>query len=123
MKWIFAAVFFGNPTAMYCIVFSIGWDDHAAAVKFVASQSGRGGFTTLDRPLFLSIGAWISGLACLGSICALSHGDRVQNEETGGTDEFGADGWVCPHCHESNLGNFDECGSVSVTVRVSNPAD
>jgi hypothetical protein len=69
------------------------------------------GFTTLDRPIFLSIGAIICAFGCLGSIAAVfvSREDEAESKETGGPADFGADGWVCPHCQESNPGNFDEC--------------
>jgi hypothetical protein len=52
MKWIFATLFFGFFTVMFCVLFSADWHDHAAGVTFTASHSGRGGFTTLGRPHF-----------------------------------------------------------------------
>lgn len=111
MKWIFAALFFGLLTAMFCVMFSMGWDNHSAPVTFTASHAGQGGFTTLDRPVFLSILAVLCGLGCLGSIAAVfvSREDAAQSKETGGAGDFGADGWVCAYCQESNPGNFDEC--------------
>jgi hypothetical protein len=80
-------------------------------IRVTLSYPSRGGFTTLDRPLFPLIGAVTCALGCLSSIAAVfvSRGNDAQRQKTGGAVDFGADSWVYSHCHESNPGNFDEC--------------
>jgi hypothetical protein len=112
MKWFFAALVFGILAASFGIASFTAWHSvQDAGAQFLASQSGRKGFTTFDQTYLMAGAALVSGIVCLGSIVAIfsTRGDEQARSGSVGADEFGGDGWICPGCHESNPGNFDEC--------------
>jgi hypothetical protein len=111
-KWILAAILFG----LFAITFAIGALSSASAVhdhgvQFLTSPTRRGGFTTADRTASMAFAAFISGLGCLGSVWAGARAhNRVEDvDEDDAGKELDSPAWTCPHCHEQNPGNFQEC--------------
>jgi hypothetical protein len=112
MKWFFAALVFGILAISLGIASSTAWHSvQTVGSQFLSSQSGRKGFTTFDQTYLMAAAALVCGVACLGSVVAIfsTHGDQQKRSGRAGADEFGSGSWICPSCHESNPGNFDEC--------------
>jgi len=107
-KWVFAAIVFGLLAAAFVVG---GWSSldtlDRVGVQFVASSSGRHGFTTSDRASAMGFAAFISGLGCFGSIMA---GIRSRSDVRGvGDTAIDSSAWKCAGCGEENPGNFEEC--------------
>lgn len=59
----------------------------------------------------MAFAAFISGLGCLGSIFAALRARNGVRDVDGAelSKESDSRAWTCPHCHETNPGNFEEC--------------
>jgi hypothetical protein len=111
-KWRVATIAFGVLTAVF-IAGSISSSNGIVGQDslFLASASGKYGFTTTDRAGSMAFAAFICGCACLGSLAAgirarrnatILNADRI-------TRDSETSKWICPHCHEESPGNFEEC--------------
>jgi hypothetical protein len=111
-KWIAAAIFFAILGAMFVIgAFMSASAVHDYGVQLISGPSRRSGFTTADRTGSMAFAALISGLGCLGSVFAAVRARR-RMEDADDDDlskNLDSDAWTCPHCHERNPGNFEDC--------------
>lgn len=111
-KWAVATIVFGVLTAVF-IAGSISSSNNVSSPEslFLASPSGRYGFTTTDRAGSMAFAAFICGCACLGCLAAQMRARRnaaiLDADRITGHSENSK--WTCSHCHEENPGNFDEC--------------
>jgi hypothetical protein len=106
-KWIVAAITFGIFSTMFVIGSLISTHAvHSRGAPFLALASSRYGSTTSDRANAMAFAAFISGGLCLGSIAA---GFRARRARGKAIDDSDAPSWTCPHCHQENPGNFEEC--------------
>lgn len=111
-KWLFGAITFG----IFAMLFAIGSliSSHAIFdqwVPFIGGPTGRSGFPSTDLTGAMAFAALISASLCLGSIAKAVRGRKKM--KLAGDDDINSDSdapaWTCPHCHEKNAGNFDEC--------------
>ena len=107
-KWVFAAIGFALLTATSVTGCLSSWDSvDRLGVRFLASPSGRYGFTTSDRIGAMGFAAFISGLGCLASIAAAIRSRR--DAPTVGAETTDPAAWRCANCGEENPSNFGEC--------------
>lgn len=111
-KWGAATILFGVLTTMF-IAGSIVSSSSTGGQEFLflASPSGRHGFMTTDRAGSMAFAALVCGCAALGCLAA---GKRARKNAAKFTADRAAresenSKWICPHCHEENPGNFEEC--------------
>jgi hypothetical protein len=111
-KWVGAAIIFGALAALFIlgsILASKSVD--FIGVQFLGSPSGRGGYVTTDRVGSMAFAALVCGCVCLGCVAAAVRTRRtaaILNTERNARDADNSK-WTCPHCHEENPGNFEEC--------------
>jgi hypothetical protein len=111
-KWILAAILFATFGITFVIeVFSSASEVNTHGVQFLTAPTARRlGFTTADRTGSMVFAAFISGLGCLGSaFAAVNSRRRGEADDSELNEKTESDTWTCPHCHEKNPGNFEEC--------------
>jgi hypothetical protein len=111
-KWIVAAVTLGILATMFVIgAVSTARTVHDRGVQLITGPSGRFGITTADKTGSMAFAALVCGLGCLGSVLAVARANK-RTEDVSDNDrsnELEPGAWICPHCHEVNPGNFEEC--------------
>jgi hypothetical protein len=109
-KWVIAAICFGFLAALFGVGSILA--SHSVdriGVTFLMSSSGRHSLTTTDRTEAMGSAAIICGLLGVLSIGAAMKAKRHGVEFSANTGDSESAKWTCPHCHEENPGNFDEC--------------